>query len=79
MSRQPKWKIWPREVFQTTVAIGICSVLLGVMLPILSMEADSKRAATWLHWAGIFFAIGGGIVLALAALCFALERWQKKH
>jgi len=79
MDKQPKWKIWPKEVFRTAVAIGICSALLGVLLPIVSMEVDSKRAATWLHWASTFFAVGGGIVLAMAALCFALERWQKNH
>lgn len=79
MEKQPKWKIWPKEVFRTAVAVGICSVLLGAMLPVIVASLDNERLATWLHWAGIFFAVGGGIVLAMAVLCFTLERWQKNH
>ncbi len=79
MSKQPKWKIWPKEMYKTFVAIGICSALLGAILPIVSTEIDSKKTATMLHWAGICFAIGGALVLAIAGIGFALERWQKKH
>lgn len=78
MSKQPNWKIWPRELLKTITAIGGCSGLLGLLVALLSTAVSAEQAA-FFGWASMAFIAIGVVLLVAVALCLALERWQKKH